>query len=112
MAEKKGVEKGEVPPTIISEEAFYEVSKTVIGEEETKTGTLRVSKFISTPAVVSVKGGATVNLGNYESARIDVTLSVPCYPEEIDDVFLTVKEWVDLKLAKEYKELKEAASKA
>lgn len=101
----------EQPESIISREAYYEVSKTVIGEEETETGRLRVSAFVTTPATVSVKGGATINLGNYESARIDVMLSVPCYVEEIDEIFEKVKVWVDEKLAKEYQELKAAAAK-
>ena len=106
MAKDKKEETGEV----LSREAFYEVSKTTLGEEKSESGRLRVSAFVTNPATVSVKAGATVNLGNYESARVDVMVSIPCYVEEIDDVYPKAKEWVDLRLAQEYKELKETAA--
>ena len=32
---------------------------------------------------VSVSGGKTCNLGNYESARIDFSITIPCDPENI-----------------------------
>lgn len=92
-------------------DARYEVTKTVLGREETESGTMEIRPFETNPATVSVKGGATVNLGNYESARVDVMLTVPCYLEEIDEIYPRAKEWVDQKLATEYKELKEAAGK-
>jgi len=37
---------------------------------------------------ISVKLGLTVNLGNYESCRADVMVTVPHYEEERDDAFL------------------------
>jgi len=39
------------------------------------------------PAWVNVKYGATINLGNYESVRIDAGVTMPCYPEEVDACF-------------------------
>lgn len=102
--------KKEEAKEIIVKEAFYEVARTRVGEEEeVEMGRIRVSPFETNPAVVSVKGGATVNLGNYQSARVDVMLSIPCYVEEIDEIYPKAKEWVDSRLAKEYKELKEAS---
>lgn len=38
------------------------------------------------PAGVRLKYGLTLNLGDYESARIDMEWYVPCLPEEIEDV--------------------------
>ena len=35
-------------------------------------------------AHVSAKFGLTISLAPYESARIDVGVSLPCYPEELD----------------------------
>ena len=96
---------------LISKEATLVVSKTAFGEEKETIEKIRVTPFHTDTATVSVKGGATINLGNYESARIDVMLVVPCYVEEIDTVFPKVKEWVDAKLAKEYKELKQVSGK-
>ena len=86
-------------------EGILEVSKTVLGVEEVSSERIRVRPFRTNPAVISVKGGATINLGTYDSARVDVMLSLPCYVEEIDDVYIQVKEWVDRRVALEYKEM-------
>ena len=39
------------------------------------------------PAYIKVGYGMTVNLGNYESARCDVGVTLPCTVEEIPDAF-------------------------
>jgi hypothetical protein len=44
---------------------------------------LEMKKFETTPAIVRRSYGMTLNLGNYESARIDVSVQVPCYVEDI-----------------------------
>ena len=67
------------PSEIISKDAYFEVRRTVVGKETVENDRIRIRPFVTTPANVSVKGGATVNLGNYESARVDVMLSCPCY---------------------------------
>jgi hypothetical protein len=46
---------------------------------------LEVQTFESPPAHVSVSIGLTHNLGNYESAQTKVSVTLPCYPEEIDE---------------------------
>lgn len=40
---------------------------------------VEVRKFTTTPAVVHRGYGLTLNQGNFESARIDVRVEVPCY---------------------------------
>lgn len=85
------------------------VTKTVFGKEEVTEDTIAVQAFQTQPANVSVKAGCTVNMTNYESGRIDIMVSIPCYKEEIDDVFPRVKDWVDERMTKEYQELKKAA---
>lgn len=96
---------------LTARDARLEVTRTLLDKEETTSETLAIRPFETNPATISVKAGATVNLGNYESARVDVMLTMPCYIEEIDDIYPKVKEWVDAKLAEEYQELKSAASK-
>jgi len=39
------------------------------------------------PARVKVSQGLTINMGNYESARIDAGVELPCYVEEVSDAF-------------------------
>ncbi len=45
---------------------------------------LEILDFDGPYGSVSVKYGLTIDLGNYESARCDVLITVPCYTEELD----------------------------
>lgn len=67
---------------------------------------IEVSRFVTTPALVTAGAGATLNMGNYESLRIDVRVSLPCYVEEIDGMYLKARDWVDERLSKEIEEVK------
>lgn len=44
---------------------------------------VEVRRFETTPAIVRRGFGLTLNQGNYESARIDVSVEVPCYLADI-----------------------------
>jgi len=44
---------------------------------------------------VGYAAGYTHNLGNYQSARIDVWVSIPCPHGEIDEVYKQAEAWVD-----------------
>jgi hypothetical protein len=58
---------------------------------------LRVPNFNGLPvARITVSGHMTKNLGNYESARVGVEVSLPCLPveEEIVRVYAEVQELV------------------
>jgi hypothetical protein len=48
---------------------------------------------------VGVKAGVTRNLGNYNSVRVDVSLYMPCYPAELEEVYIFAQTWVDDKLS-------------
>lgn len=87
-------------------EGKLSVTRSMYSNEESEDQIISITPFKSEPAYVSVKAGFTLNLGNYESGRVDVMVSMPCYPEEIDSVYPTIKEWVDTRLADEYKEMK------
>ena len=39
------------------------------------------------PATVRVGVGMTINTGNFESLRLDVSVSLPCLPEEVDAAY-------------------------
>lgn len=56
---------------------------------------------------VGVEASYTHNLGNYQSARVQVSLRVPCLPKEIDDTFVYAHAWVDKKLTGMVEELQE-----
>ena len=56
-------------------------------DEKSVHDTLEVSDFLVAPARVGLELGQTINLGNYESLRIAVSLSVPCYTEEVAEAY-------------------------
>ena len=69
--------------TTISVARRFKDSKGV--EEQNKKFNRRrieVRKLKTAPALVGIGYGLTLNLGNFESARIDVSVSVPAYAEE------------------------------
>ncbi len=57
--------------------------------------------------MLEVAGGSTVSLGNYEFARIDVKLSMPCTKESIDETFEFISTWVGEKIETAIKNSKE-----
>jgi len=63
-------------------------------------------KLFDEPAFVNVKIGATLNAGNYESVRLDIGITMPCHPDEIDDTFLTVRQRIEEKMKTELPRLK------
>ena len=51
------------------------------------------------PCNVGVRFGRTINTGNYENLRIEVSINVPCPHAEVDGVFVWAKQWADSKLS-------------
>ncbi len=43
---------------------------------------------------IAVEGGRTLNLGNYESARIGVTITVPCEADTLNEAYTYASTWV------------------
>lgn len=81
-----------------------------IGAVEAEDTTLSVRTFVTQPAIVELGYGLTVNIGNYESARVDVKLSVPCYREESDAAYEWARTWVEERVRKEVVEIKNVAA--
>jgi hypothetical protein len=53
------------------------------------------------PAFVRVGVGQTFNLGNFESLRIDVAVTLPTRVEDIDETYTRASEYVADKMAEE-----------
>lgn len=49
-------------------------------------------------ARVSAASSMTLNLGNFESVKVEVTIQLPCYVEEVTDCYKAAKAIVDLHL--------------
>jgi len=58
------------------------------GGDSERSGTteIKVPAFDPRAGVAKVRAGfgMTLNLGNYNSARVDVQVELPCYPSEVD----------------------------
>ena len=76
-------------------------------KQDARTEKFTVRPFASEVAHVSVRKGLTRNLGDFESARVDVTLTMPCYPEEALTVFEAVNEAVEDMVSDEMKKFEE-----
>lgn len=50
------------------------------------------------PAKVSVGLNSTVNMGNYESLKLSVHVTLPCYVEEVEDTFDKARDFCAEKL--------------
>jgi hypothetical protein len=55
--------------------------------------------------VVGCSMGYTHNLGNYQSARIDVSISIPCPFGEINQIYEWAENWVNERVKKAIDEL-------
>lgn len=73
------------------------------GEPVEQREKIRVPIFNKDPARVRVSGGVTQNMGDYNSARVDVMVELPCLPEvsEIDRAYHTASQMVDGFLTRE-----------
>lgn len=47
---------------------------------------------------IEVQGGRTINLGNYESAKINVSLRMPCSAATLDDTYEFASNWVSARV--------------
>lgn len=107
----------EVPTTVIVTRQFkLNMTKedgtveAVWKDPELKEETISIHRYITQPAVVGVELGSTLNMGNYEAARILVHLTVPCYREEVDGAYVWAKDFVEERYKKEVAEARTVAS--
>lgn len=69
---------------VVDTTASIETSSGGLPSKRRKLRSKKRQSFEVDPAYISVKKGRTVNLGNYESARFDVSVMKPCYIEDIE----------------------------
>lgn len=81
-----------------------------IGAPEAKDETIEVKAFVTQPATVEIGYGLTLNIGNYESARVDVKVSVPCYREETDAAYEYAKAWAEERVKQEVLSVRKMAA--
>ena len=85
----------------IAHEIKITVSETKFNQISEEKQLIQVRPFATDPAHICVKLGRTINLGNYESAKIDVSVDIPCYVEECQRVYREVMDFVQERLTEE-----------
>jgi hypothetical protein len=73
-------------------------------EPENKEEEVSIHRYITQPATVGCELGATLAMGNFEFARVNVTVSVPCYREETGAAYAWAKDFVEERFKKEVAE--------
>lgn len=67
---------------------MYKKGRRIVSEDvEKETIEVRLME-IENPSYLSLKLGLTLNRGNYEAVKADVSTTIPYYEEEKDDAFL------------------------
>ena len=90
--------------TIEKKQAGDELPKILADQHEV----LSIPQVEDKKALFSIAFGAsrTFNLGNYESAKVSITLTAPASLDTLNDVYEFATTWVDQKMADAEKELK------
>jgi hypothetical protein len=98
VPEEKVTAIDQIPPVeeSISEEAYLEVTQTIVGKQTIEPKIIKVRPFVTTPARVSIHAKRHIPLGpNEGNITVAVDLSAPCYVEEIGSVYKQIDELVD-----------------
>ena len=56
--------------------------------------------------IMEVQGGSTINLGNFESARIGVHLRLPCNKDSLEETYKFATDWIGEKINSAVKDAK------
>lgn len=96
---------------VVVKHDFVQVSRQfkngrVLTAEDATEEKLNVRRFHTFPANVGITESVTLNVGDYESCKIAVTLNVPCHIEEVEDAYDFAYRFVEDRVAKEVAEVK------
>lgn len=72
---------------------------------------IEVGRFGVETARVMYAAGVTVNIGNYESVKCDISVTLPTYVEELEDAFVVAKTFAHDRLGLEVDEIKKMVKK-
>jgi len=98
---------------VLREEGTLTARTTVFDQEIEERQVIRVKPFHENARIahVSVGLGRTINLGNYESARVDVRMDVPCYVEEAGRVYEKVMAVVERRITEKVREVENSTGR-
>ena len=96
----------------IGHEVQITVSETKFNQTTEEKKLIQIRPFATDPAHITVKLGRTINLGNFESAKIEVALTAPCYVEECKLVYDEVMDFVQERISAEVSKITEHITRA
>lgn len=106
--------KSEKAETVIIRDARVQVTRTLeIGrdkeviDEKDEEEVISVHEFVTEPAVVELHKGLTMAMGNYQFARFDVGVRLPCYAEEVPEALAIVDAFVQDRMAGEAEDIRQ-----
>jgi hypothetical protein len=88
------------------ESSSKSVSGEKVAESTGETQTLHPGVFTNGMSI-TVEGGRVLNLGNYETARVGVTITVPCDKDTLNEAYIFATGWVSSKIEEAVKLAKE-----
>lgn len=74
---------------------------------EAREERIQIRPFKTDVVRIAVSKGRTINVGDYNSVRVDITISLPCYMEEIDQTFEYCSKLAEQYLVKECQPIEE-----
>lgn len=90
---------------------FYN-TKTGVTHKESHTEKLVDVKPFNGPVAHIRRGyGLTLNLGDYEAARFDVSITVPCYMADVDAADQWAEKWAEKRISKEVQQIRGSKDK-
>jgi len=112
-ARKKRATKKKAVNPIVRVDKVYKSRGIITESPDEKIEQIEVKPFPSDAMIahIEVASQMTINLGNYESVQCRVGVTLPCYVEELNDCYDSAQHFVDIKLSKEVKEIREYRSK-
>lgn len=95
---------GTTAPTTATTTVSHKERGRQVGPAESTTETVRLDTFAEPIANVKVALGRTVNTGNYSSARVDISITMPCRVADVEVAYNQalrfVEERIDAQIAR------------
>lgn len=92
--------------SVKGEESYVIVERTSLGKQDQDSGTIKIRPFVTTPARVEVHAKRYIPLGiNEGGVTVAITISMPCYKEEILHSYKKVDAAVEKLMNKKLEEM-------
>ncbi len=102
MSDQKG--PGEYATIVYVNSRYGPRGKETVSKETSEVAA--VAKFETQPALIHRGYGVTLNQGNYESARVDVSVTLPCYVEDLEHADEYARVFVEERIKQEIASVK------